>query len=160
MNLASQNAGICNVLADKRPYKTAKNSPSVGYCHVCMLFAFPTVKRTNPIHRGDVWMKDHFVNAPTNERWHYIVTSSHIGSAHTQNDPSESTVGVLSLWSWEKYVTFRCFKCNSKRSYIYWIYLGAVLIRKTVLPGMAIPMLKIRRPNGRLIFNMEIAILR
>ena len=36
--------------------------------------------------------------------------------------------------------------------------LGAVSIRKTVLPGMAIPMLKIRRPNGRLIFNMGIAI--
>ena len=33
-------------------------------------------------------------------------------------------------------------------------------IRKTVLPGMAIPMLKIRRPNGRLIFNMEITIRR
>ena len=32
---------------------------------------------------------------------------------------------------------------------------GAVSVRKTVLPGMAIPMLKIRRPNGRLIFNME-----
>ena len=38
--------------------------------------------------------------------------------------------------------------------------LGGVSIRKTVLPGMAIPMLKIRRPNGRLIFNMEIAIRR
>ena len=37
---------------------------------------------------------------------------------------------------------------------------GAISIRKTVLPGMVIPMLKIRRPNGRLIFNMEIAILR
>ena len=37
---------------------------------------------------------------------------------------------------------------------------GAVSIRKTVLPGLAIPMLKIRRPNGRLIFNMEIAIHR
>ena len=37
---------------------------------------------------------------------------------------------------------------------------GAVSIRKTVLLGMAIPMLKIRRPNGRLIFNMEIAIRR
>ena len=36
--------------------------------------------------------------------------------------------------------------------------LGAVSIRKTFLPGMAIPILKIRRPNGRLIFNMEIAI--
>ena len=41
-----------------------------------------------------------------------------------------------------------------------WYALGAVSIRKTVLPGMAIPMLKIRRPNGRLIFNMEIAIRR
>ena len=41
-----------------------------------------------------------------------------------------------------------------------WNNLGAVSIRKTVLPGMAIPMLKIRRPNGRLIFNMEIAIRR
>ena len=37
---------------------------------------------------------------------------------------------------------------------------GAVSIRKTVLPGMATAMLKIRRPNGRLIFNMEIAIRR
>ena len=37
-------------------------------------------------------------------------------------------------------------------------HMGAVSIRKTVLPGMAIPMFKIRRPNGRLIFNMEIAI--
>ena len=41
-----------------------------------------------------------------------------------------------------------------------WCNEGAVSIRKTVLPGMAIPMLKIRRPNGRLIFNMEIAIRR
>ena len=35
---------------------------------------------------------------------------------------------------------------------------GAVSIRKTVFPGMGIPMLKIRRPVGRLIFNMGIAI--
>ena len=37
---------------------------------------------------------------------------------------------------------------------------GAVSIRKTVLPGVAIPMLKIRHPNGRLIFNIGIAIPR
>ena len=42
----------------------------------------------------------------------------------------------------------------------HWPNLGAVSIRKTVFPGMAIPMLKIRRPSGRLIFNMEIAIRR
>ena len=44
--------------------------------------------------------------------------------------------------------------------YMEYFGLGAVSIRKTVLPGMAIPMLKIRRPNGRLIFNMEITIRR
>ena len=43
---------------------------------------------------------------------------------------------------------------------IHYHNLGAVSIRKTVLQGMVIPMLKIRRPNGRLIFNMEIAIHR
>ena len=48
---------------------------------------------------------------------------------------------------------------NFSRVYL-WSYLGAVSIRKTVLPDMTIPMLKIRRPNGRLIFNMEIAIRR
>ena len=42
----------------------------------------------------------------------------------------------------------------------YFLKQGAVSIKKTVLPGMAIPMLKIRRPNGRLIFNMEITIRR
>ena len=47
---------------------------------------------------------------------------------------------------------------QSNRSYC--CTLGAVSIRKTVLSGMAIPMLKIRRPNGRLIFNMEITIRR
>ena len=56
--------------------------------------------------------------------------------------------------------------CNAQQA-ILWVYnqiapikQGAVSIRKMVLPGMAIPMLKIRRPNGRLIFNMEIAIRR
>ena len=51
---------------------------------------------------------------------------------------------------------------RNQRYYGLWLVteLGAVSIRKTVLPGMAIPMLKIRRPNGRLIFNMEIAIRR
>ena len=50
-----------------------------------------------------------------------------------------------------KLLTFPVAECSKQ---------GAVSIRKTVLPGMAIPMLKIRRPNGRLIFNMEIAIRR
>ena len=49
---------------------------------------------------------------------------------------------------------------NNQTIVVDWKCQGAVSIRKTVLPGMAIPMLKIRRPNGRLIFNMEIAIRR
>ena len=50
---------------------------------------------------------------------------------------------------------------TGKMTSLYWIRdQGAVSIRKTVLPGVAIPMLKIRRPNGRLIFNIGIAIPR
>ena len=41
---------------------------------------------------------------------------------------------------------------------IFHSHQGAVSIRKTVLLGMVIPMLKIRRPTGRLIFNMGIPI--
>ena len=54
------------------------------------------------------------------------------------------------------------YKILSKSLQELWqnINQGGVSIRKTVLPGMAIPMLKIRRPNGRLIFNMEIALRR
>ena len=53
-----------------------------------------------------------------------------------------------------------CGKAFAHRHNLFNHHQGAVSIRKTVLPGMAIPMLKIRRPNGRLIFNMEIAIRR
>ena len=53
---------------------------------------------------------------------------------------------------WVTHETAVTFICSPQQ--------GAVSIRKTVLPGMAMPMLKIRRPNGRLIFNMEIAIRR
>ena len=51
-------------------------------------------------------------------------------------------------------------KVNKSKNVHFRCVLGAVSIRKTVFPGMAIPMLKIRRPSGRLIFNMEIAIRR
>ena len=47
---------------------------------------------------------------------------------------------------------YTLLQCNIQR------YQGAVSIRKTVLLGMVIPMLKIRRPTGRLIFNMGIPI--
>ena len=55
---------------------------------------------------------------------------------------------------------FLLFSLHLFLLFCYGQILGAVSIRKTVLPGMAILMLKIRRPNGRLIFNMEIAIRR
>ena len=55
--------------------------------------------------------------------------------------------------------TYLCSKLNCAQNKSN-VKLGAVSIRETVLPGMAIPMLKMRRPNGRLIFNMEIAIRR
>ena len=62
----------------------------------------------------------------------------------TRQLPQLNRIQLVSLWDWSTTP----------------VTLGAVSIRKTVLPGMAIPMLKIRRPNGRLIFNMEITIRR
>ena len=59
-----------------------------------------------------------------------------------------------------EYICHICQGCFIDIGVIVWLHQGAVAIRKTVLPGMAIPMLKIRRPNGRLIFNMEITIRR
>ena len=63
---------------------------------------------------------------------------------------------MTSLWHIEAVTRYKPSKANSR--ICTHTDQGAVSIRKTVLPGMAIPMLKIRRPNGRLIFNMEIAI--
>ena len=69
------------------------------------------------------------------------------------------------IWIYQHYANI--FHMKILKLICFWIYgvahksnQGAVSIRKTVLPGMAIPMLKIRRPNGRLIFNMEITIRR
>ena len=55
------------------------------------------------------------------------------------------------------YVSIIYFHAKAKQEVCASV-LGAVSIRKTVLLGMAIPMLKIRRPTGRLIFNMGIPI--
>ena len=45
-----------------------------------------------------------------------------------------------------------------RQTYYFWSLTGPRLNIKTVFPGMGIPMLKIRRPVGRLIFNMGIVI--
>ena len=95
----------------------------------------------------------------TNERRCYRVMPPLIGWAHILSDFRDHSGYELSQW--EKALLSNAFSHwlnpNPERSLQYWDQ-GAVSIRKTVLPGMAIPMLKIRRPNGRLIFNMEIAI--
>ena len=62
--------------------------------------------------------------------------------------------------SWDNVADTLDFRSRAPGFIIHLQGLGAVSIRKTVFPGMAIPMLKIRRPSGRLIFNMEIAIRR
>ena len=76
-------------------------------------------------------------------------TASYVGAAASFIDTQTGQLIELSQGTQPSFAT------NQRRH-----NQGAVSIRKTVLPGMAIPMLKIRRPNGRLIFNMEIAICR
>ena len=89
---------------------------------------------------------------------------------------------VLSHWGWDKMANILQIPylnpISSMKIVVFWFKFhskgptnnmlslvqirtqGTVSLRKTVFPGMAIPMLKIRRPNGRLIFNMEISIRR
>ena len=77
------------------------------------------------------------------------------GSCRPQMGP------MLAPWTLSSgYYQAPIYQNNSPSPTNAYMHQGAVSIRKTVLPGMAIPMLKIRRPNGRLIFNMEITIRR
>ena len=92
-----------------------------------------------------------------------IYTATYINMLYTKK--SYSSIKTSHCNSFEDLAFIDWFhrhaSLNLKRVVVTWQgRLGAVSIRKTVLPGMAIPMLKIRRPNGRLIFNMEIAIRR
>ena len=86
--------------------------------------------------------------------WNDEMSLSWFGGSYEifQNILLELCYGIRVRNAW--YLSFGVYASVGKKE------LGAVSIRKTVLPGMAIPMLKIRRPNGRLIFNMEIAIRR
>ena len=87
-------------------------------------------------------------------RWYYICVNTGSGSGLLPQGIDQS---INHTW-----FIIICARWRSPGSnFIRRVHeLGAVSIRKTVLPGMAIPMLKIRRPNGRLIFNMEITIRR
>ena len=78
---------------------------------------------------------------------------------HSPRGPvNNKPVLVGQTMAWHHYLNF--LNNSHDSGSVYWQIQGAVSIRKTVLPGMVIPMLKIRRPNGRLIFNMDIALRR
>ena len=111
--------------------------------------------------------RDHFVYAPSQWDWetmlkcniisHWLGTSTKRSLSSVSWLITEDIGATAGIMRWMKPHSWGCATLPKKS--LAWS-LGAVSIRKTVLPGMAIPMLKIRRPNGRLIFNMEIAIRR
>ena len=102
----------------------------------------------NSLWHDDIWpISEMSITKLTNVCYRYIDVR-YVTLASSKD--SYVTDGLLCSWCIDSSATGMQWACNQ----------GAVSIRKTVLPGMAIPMLKIRRPNGRLIFNMEIAIRR
>ena len=95
----------------------------------------------------------------TGDAWTDVLIVYSPGYHHTTAPPPKGSIDTADFWT----DITTSLALHTYFSYPYRVStraLGAVSIRKTVLPGMAIPMLKIRRPNGRLIFNMEIAIRR
>ena len=112
----------------------------------------PLVPLTRPLicvsESGQHWLKLWFVtySAPS----HYLNQCRVIVNL---TNFCEILIKILNFLFTKMYLNITSEKCGH-------FVQGAVSIRKTVSPGMAIPMLKIRRPNGRLIFNMEIAIRR
>ena len=111
---------------------------------ICIIVRIYKIYNAYPPCMDMVQFKDELVNVfPKISLWCYLLLLSYTGDSQIKS--CERIFFFLSI--------------NICR-YICVGGLGAVSIRKTVLPGMAIPMLKIRRPNGRLIFNMEIVIRR
>ena len=90
--------------------------------------------------------------------WSYFTNHSENWTEMFRKDCIGSAVGIFTLIL--RVASFGIHRGPQSSRHALNKDLGAVSIRKTVLPGMAIPMLKIRRPNGRLIFNMEITIRR
>ena len=100
--------------------------------------------RTHASPRLDIWTQYDLTACATD-----VSYSNHLpGYAKIPLDISKCIIGSM-VSAWLRIFSETIYPSN---------VLGAVSIRKTVLPGMAIPMLKIRRPVGRLIFNMGIAI--
>ena len=122
--------------------------------HIVMVYHGETGFKWTGIKMEDIWANKIRGLWSCKACWdhHHIIFYLFIIAIHIKQDTDIGhllkTASYLIIW-WSG--IFNALMVNS---------LGAVSIRKTVLPGMAIPMLKIRRPNGRLIFNMEIAIRR
>ena len=55
------------------------------------------ILKQEPVSYQPHMVRDHFMYAPANERWCYIVTSSLIGWVYTQNDPRRWNLSEL--WS-------------------------------------------------------------
>ena len=124
-------------------------------CHHTDIFQYPYNATTSldMEYAWYIWKLD-INTTPHGSKWSFIVCPMTIHTIFQKN---------LRLLTWnpielQTNEVRDCDVCAPVR--VMASYQGAVSIRKTVLPGMAIPMLKIRRPNGRLIFNMEIAIRR
>ena len=115
-----------------------------------------------------VWIKRYYALCSKTYNTLQSCNNFPAGSRQTARGARICETSLLSkaptLWihQWHPHMlVFICAKYEKNPSLIRHLELqGAISIRKTVLPGMAIPMLKIRRPNGRLIFNMEITIRR
>ena len=105
-------------------------------------------------------MISHVTTLKTNAAFDYTVRSlkTLVTSLHQIKLSTAVWLQNCAIWSDWGFSTIDIlqYTCTSKT--LTPLGQGAVSIRKTVLPGMAIPMLKIRRPNGRLIFNMGIPI--
>ena len=136
----------------------ASSSHQVGHPKLCYLSAYQLRRKLYPksIHTGPAGQIVVTVCPFSNSslcRWKFYSYCMSIIQART-------TRNILQKM-YTRYIVPSCVVYSfSDLLDSYTCNHGAVSIRKTVLPGMAIPMLKIRRPNGRLIFNMEITIRR
>ena len=128
----------------------------------CIILSFGSLIQTSRIVSTNI-ICCATVFATSEIRYWWVVTACNVlfGCDYLYMPKIDVSVQSLPLYSCTLCTFCRIFSEISVRWLPSWNnILGSVSIRKTVLPGMAIPMLKIRRPNGRLIFNMEIAICR
>ena len=115
------------------------------------MYSVPITRKCHDMCKISLWLAEYVLNYST-PNFYKILNLTKILLVG-QGPGSMTPYGVIAS---SHYLN----QCRLTLIVVLDIHQGAVSIRKTVLPGMAIPMLKIRRPNGRLIFNMEITIRR